>query len=168
MRTRLLLVVLFCLLGVALIQTGCGGNGFFSSLGFNGGASSVGNGGSQHVPTPGSADAQFQSALRQICIPIAALCILAGIGGLVAGYFLPVIPRKAAGAAVASGFGLLLAYFLVLKFATAFVWIVGIGSLIVGIGCAVPFALHAFKWAQRKSGVDFPIDGPDSDTPNPT
>jgi hypothetical protein len=167
MRTRLLLCILLGLLGITLIQVGCG-HSFLEALGIGGGAATGGISGGQHVPTPGSADAQFQSALRQICIPIAAVCILAGIGGLVASYFVPIIPRKAPAVAVASGFGLLLAYFLVLKFATAFVWIVGIGSLIVGIGCAVPFALHAFKWAQRKSGVDFPIDGPDSDTPNPT
>ena len=106
---------------------------------------------------------------RHLKWPI-ALCLLLGILLGVASLIpftkalAPLIPLGTIGLGlIACGVVLILAQQLILML----FWPVVIGTTVVLAVLAVPFAIKAWKWSQRKSGVDFLFDGVDKEPPAP-
>jgi hypothetical protein len=108
----------------------------------------------------GNAD-PFLRDLRAVLIPISWACIALGIASLVASYFLPLVPRRASLIAIGSGVGCLLLLGLVAKFGGFIAWTLLISACLLGLATGLPFLIGAFRWSQRRAGVDLePGDGP--------
>jgi hypothetical protein len=108
----------------------------------------------------GNAD-PFLRDLRAVLIPVSWGAIGLGILGFALSYFLPLIPRQSALISIGCGIGCLVLLGLVAKFSGFIAWSLLIGGCVFGLATGVPFLFAAFRWSQRRAGVDLePGPGP--------
>lgn len=113
----------------------------------------------------GAANADpFLRDLRSVLIPVSWGAIALGIIGFALSYFLPLIPRQSAAVSIGCGIGCLILLGLVAKFSGFIAWTLLIGGCVFGLATGVPFLFAAFRWSQRRAGVDLePGPGPGVD-----
>ena len=139
MRTRtLLLCILLGLLGITLIQTGCGGNGWLSGLGFNGGG---GSGGQSVNPSRGPRE-EFGHTLLQI----QWACIALGVAGLIASIWVPLISTRHAAGALVIGIGVAL----VRPILIALYWPTIAIVALAGVAAAWPYLVAGYAWINTR------------------
>lgn len=144
----------FCL----LMLMGCNGHGIMDSArDAASGAASAGGGAAANADP-------FLRDLRSVLIPVSWGAIALGIVGFALSYFLPLIPRQSAAVAIGCGIGCLVLLGLVAKFSGFIAWSLLIAGIICGLATGIPFLFGAFRWAQRRAGVDLePGPGPGAD-----
>jgi hypothetical protein len=146
-RTLLLLVLSVGLLWAgAVVLSGCGGNGFLSSLGFNGGS---GAGGQPVSPERGPRE-EFNHTLLQI----QWACIALGVAGLIASIWVPLISTRHAAGALVVGIGVALVRPILVSLYWPTIAIVALA----GIAAAWPYLVAIYAWCRaRFTGQPLPV-----------
>lgn len=72
---------------------------------------------------------------------IAGLCVLAGVAGLIASAFVPLIPRRSCATAIACGVGCWVLKIMLVKFAVAVAWVVFVAAGVAGVAVAWPLVV---------------------------
>lgn len=141
-----------------MLIAGCGGHGIMDSArDAASGAASVGGGAAANADP-------FLRDLRSVLIPVSWGAIALGIVGFALSYFLPLIPRQSAIVSIGCGIGCLVLLGLVAKFSGFIAWTLLISGIVCGLATGLPFLFGAFRWAQRRAGVDLePGPGPGVD-----